>query len=100
MAKQTKTWKLGEVCQGGIITVIIDKTEIFIIGKEWDTSAGYKKSSNQSNAKEFISKAIQIDDREARFKCFMFLTDLTTAYWADEIIEWVETKVKFQKNVW
>jgi hypothetical protein len=100
MAKHTKTWKLGEVCQGGVITVIVDKKEIFIIGKEWDNSAGYKKSSNQSQAKEFTSKAIQTGDREAHTKCFMFLTDLTTAYWANEIIKWIETHVKFQKNIW
>lgn len=100
MAKATKTWKLGEVCQGGIITVIIDKKEIFIIGKEWDTSAGYKKSSNQSQAKEFISNSYQISDREAYNKCFMFLGDLTTSYWADEILKWIETKVKFEKKLW
>jgi len=100
MAKATKTWKLGEVCQGGIITVIIDKKEIFIIGKEWDISAGYKKSSNQSQAKEFISNSYQISDREAYRKCFMFLGDLTTSYWADEILKWIETKVKFEKKLW
>jgi hypothetical protein len=100
MAKTTKTWKLGEVCQGGIITVIIDKKEIFIIGKEWDTSAGYKKSSNQSNAKEFISNSYQISDSQAYMKCFMFLGELTTSYWADEILKWIETKVKFEKKLW
>jgi hypothetical protein len=96
----TKTWKLGEVCQGGVITVIIDKKEILIIGKEWDTSAGYKKSSNQSNAKEFTRRAIQINDRETHFKCFMFLTDLTTAYWADEIIKWIETNVELKRELY
>lgn len=100
MAKATKTWKLGEVCQGGVITVIIDKKEIFIIGKEWDFSVGSSKSSNQSNAKEFISKAFQISDREAHSKCLWFLGDLTTSFWADEIMKWIETKLKFEKNIW
>jgi hypothetical protein len=31
----TKTWKIGEVCQGGIITVEIKNSAISVIGKEW-----------------------------------------------------------------
>jgi hypothetical protein len=30
----TKTWKIGEVCQGGIITVEIKNSAISVIG-EW-----------------------------------------------------------------
>jgi hypothetical protein len=52
---------------------------------------------NQSNAKEFTRGTIDSTDREAQHKCFMFLTDLTTAYYADEVIKWIETKVKFEK---
>jgi hypothetical protein len=100
MAKAIKTWKLGEVCQGGVITVEINGKVISIIGKEWDTSAGYKKSSNQSNAKEFTRGTIISNDKESRFKCFMFLTDLTTAYWADEILNWIETKVELNKELY
>lgn len=98
MAKATKTWKLGEVCQGGIISVEINGNVINIIGKEWDTSAGYNKSSNQSNAKEFTRKTIVTIDTEAYNKCFMFISDLTTSYYADEIIKWIETKVKFERK--
>lgn len=98
MAKATKTWKLGEVCQGGIISVEINGNVINIIGKEWDTSAGYNKSSDQSNAKEFTRKTIVTIDSEAYNKCFMFLSDLTTSYYADEIIKWIETKVKFERK--
>lgn len=98
MAKAIKTWKLGEVCQGGIISVEINGNVINIIGKEWDTSAGYNKSSNQSNAKEFTRKTIVTIDTEAYNKCFMFISDLTTSYYADEIIKWIETKVKFERK--
>jgi hypothetical protein len=99
MAKSTKTWKLGERCQGGVITVEIIGKVIAIIGKEWDTSAGFKKSSNQSNAKEFTRGTIDSTDREAEHKCFMFLTDLTSAYYADEVIKWIKTKVKFEFRI-
>lgn len=97
MAKHTKTWKLGEVCQGGVITVEIVGKVITVIGKEWDIAAGYKKSSNQSNAKEFTRGTIT-PHNDARFKLFMFLSDLTTSYWADEIIKWIESKVELKKE--
>lgn len=98
MAKATKTWKIGEYCQGGIITVEITGKVIAIIGKEWDTSAGYKKSSDQSNAKEFTRGTVTADDREAYRKMYDFLSDLTTHYYADTILKWIETKVKLENN--
>ena len=97
MAKHTKTWKLGEVCQGGVITVEIQGKVITVIGKEWDNAAGYKKSSNQSNAKEFTRGTIT-PHKDAWRKLFMFISDLTTSYWADEIIKWIETKVELGRE--
>lgn len=96
MAKATKTWKLGEVAQGGVITAEVNGKVITIIGKEWDTSTGYKKSSNQTNAKEFTRGSVLSNERDAERKLFMFLSDLSTSYWADEIIKWVKTKVKIE----
>ena len=96
MAKATKTWKLGEVAQGGVITAEVNGKVITIIGKEWDTSTGYKKSSNQSNAKEFTRGSVIANERDAEWKLFNFLSDLSTSYWADEIIKWVKTKVKLE----
>lgn len=96
MAKATKTWKLGEVAQGGVITAEVNGKVITIIGKEWDTSTGYKKSSNQSNAKEFTRGSVIANEQDAQWKLFNFLSDLATSYWADEIIKWVKTKVKLE----
>ncbi len=93
MAKATKTWKLGEVAQGGVITAEVNGKVITIIGKEWDTSTGYNKKSNQSNAKEFTRHTVLANEKDARCKLFDFLSELSTSYWADEIIKWVETKV-------
>lgn len=96
MAKATKTWKLGEVAQGGVITVEITGKVIAIIGKDWDTSTGYRKSSNQSNAKEFTRGTVTADDSQAYRKMYDFLSDLTTHYYADSILKWIESKVKLQ----
>ena len=96
MAKATKTWKLGEVAQGGVITAEINGKVITIIGKEWDTSTGYKKSSNQTNAKEFTRGSVLSNERDAERKLYMFLSELSTSYWADEIIKWIKTKVKIE----
>ena len=93
MAKATKTWKIGEYCKGGIITVEINDKVISIIGKDWDTSAGYSKSSNQSNAKEFTRKNILTTSGDAEYKMMNFLEDLTTHYYASEVVSWIKSKV-------
>jgi hypothetical protein len=96
MAKATKTWKLGEVAQGGVITAEINGKLITIIGKEWDFSKGSRKSSDQSNAKEFTRGTVLSNEQDAEWKLFNYLSDLSTSYWADEIIKWVKSKVKIE----
>jgi hypothetical protein len=97
--KFKKTWKIGEYAKGGVISVEIDSTfrngnVITIIGKEWDSSQGYKKNSNQSNAKEFIRTTIHSSyDSDAERKMFRFLNELTTSYYVGNIIEWIKIKI-------
>lgn len=100
MAKATKTWKLGEVAQGGVITVEVKDKQIIVIGKEWDFSKGSRKSSDQSQAKEFTRKTFNADAANVQYELADFLCDLTTSYWADEITKWIETKVTLYKSIW
>ena len=90
----TKTWKIGERCQGGIITIEIQGNTIAVIGKEWDFSTGSRKSSDQSNAKEFRRDIVAVDDSGASYKLRDILCDLSTSYHSDELIKWIESKVK------
>ena len=90
---KTKTWKLGEVAQGGVITVEITGKVVAIIGKEWDISAGTRRSSNQSNAKQFTRETIVSDDWNSYWKMRNFLEDLTTSYHAGKIMYWIEEKI-------
>ena len=94
----TKTWKLGEVCQGGIITVETSAKKVRIIGKEWDISQGYSRGSNQTNAKEFTRIEVDTENRNSYSKLNEFLNELTTSYWASEIMKWIESKSKLNKN--
>lgn len=94
MAKATKTFKIGEYCKGGVITVEITGKLIVIIGKEWDFSTGSRKSSDQSKAKEFTRGSIINEPQTNVFQQVSeFLTDLTTSYYADVIIKWIESKI-------
>jgi hypothetical protein len=95
----TKTWKLGEVCRGGVITIETTKTQVKVIAKEWDTSKGFSKGSDQSQAKEWNRLEVNIAEKDSRSKIDWFLSDLTTSYWADEILKWIETKVDLQKSM-
>ncbi len=99
MAKATKTWKLGEVAQGGVITVTVTGKEILVLGKEWDFSKGSRKSSNQSNAKEFTRKTFNADATNVQRELADFLCDLSTSYWADEITKWIVSKVKLRTSL-
>ena len=94
MAKKTKTWKIGEYAKGGVITVEVQGKVITVIGKDWDMSQGTRKGSNQSNAKEFTRGTTLATDSKARRHLSNFLNDLTTSYYSDKIIEWIESKVE------
>lgn len=96
--KKTKTWKLGEWAEGGIITVEVRGKIVVIIGKEWDFSKGSTKSSDQSNAKEFTRGTILSTDSGSYLKIINYLCGLTTSYYADQIIKWIESKVALNKE--
>jgi hypothetical protein len=96
MAK--KTFKLGEVCKGGIISVETKGNSYTIIAKDWDFSAGSRKSSNQSNAEEFDRKSFSGDEVNDTRNALNFLNDLTTSYHSDKIMDWVKTKVEITTN--
>ena len=91
----TKTFKIGEYCKGGVITVEATAKKVTIIAKEWDASQGYSKGSNQSNAKEWNRLEVSTNSSDAENKLMWFLFDLTTSYYTDQILEWVRTKTKF-----
>ncbi len=88
--KASKTWKIGEYARGGIITVEINGPIIYVIGKEWDTKKGFKKNSDQSNAKEFIRGTFNINDSKVDRYLDEFISNLTTSYYTGIIIEWIQ----------
>jgi len=95
----TKTFKIGEYCKGGIITVETKGNKVAIIGKDWDMSQGTRRSSNQKNAKEWIRLEVDCELRDADRQCTMFLHDLTTSYYTDMIMKWIEEKTKLNKRM-
>lgn len=95
----TKTFKIGEYAKGGVITVETKGDDITVIGKEWDMSTGTRKSSDQSKAKEFTRSTFNVNDSDTPRRLFMFLGDLTTAYYADQITKWIKTKINL-KSIW
>ena len=94
----TKTWKLGELSKGGVITVEVTAKKVSVIAKEWDYSKGYSKGSDQSKAKEWNRLEVSTTDSDARSKIDWFLFDLTTSYYADEVMKWIESKVSFKSE--
>jgi len=99
MAKKTKTWKIGEYAKGGVITVEVQGKVITVIGKDWDMSQGTRKGSNQSNAKEFTRIEVNVEQRDADRQLSMFLNDLTTSYYTDKLMKWIESKSELDKRM-
>ena len=99
---QSKTFKIGEYAKGGVITVEIKGKFITIIGKEWDFSTGSRKSSNQSNAEEFCRTEIRLTSgnyfNNSYRQILDYLCDLTTSYYSDQIMKWIEGKAKVNKS--
>ncbi|TXG82776.1 MAG: hypothetical protein E6R13_04545 [Spirochaetes bacterium] len=94
----SKTWKLGEVCKGGVITVEATANKVTVIAKEWDFSQGSSKGSNQSKAKEWNRLEVSTSEPSAESKVDWFLFDLTTSYHAGKIMDWIKTKTSFTRN--
>jgi len=92
--KAQKTFKLGEYAVGGIITVEINGNEVTVISKQWDNSTGYSRASNQSNAKELSRNLTRADIQNSRWRIDTYLNMLTTSYYSDKILQWIESKVK------
>lgn len=95
----TKTFKIGEYAKGGVITVEIKGKVITVIGKDWDFSTGSRKSSDQSNAKEFTRGTVESTDPDAYFKLYDFIGNLTTHYYTEKVIEWIISKSEVQKRM-
>jgi hypothetical protein len=98
MGKATKTWKIGESMQGGVLTVEINGDKIDIIAKQWDFSKGSNKSSDQSKAKEFDRETYNATDNNVERQMMDFLEDLTTHYYASEVVSWIKSKVTLEVN--
>ena len=96
MAK--KTFKIGERCKGGIITIETKGKKVAVIGKDWDFSQGSKKSSNQTNAKEWTRLEVDSTLSGSRRQIDNFLNDLTSSYYADKVMDFIESKVEFPQT--
>lgn len=97
MGKYTKTWKLGENATGGVITVNITGKVIQIQNREWDYSKGSRRSSDQSKAAVLDTGTILNDPTESNEnvyrKVYEYLVNITTSYYSEEIIKWIESKM-------
>ena len=95
MAK--KTFKIGESCMGGIISVETKGSTVTLIGREWDYSKGPTKGTSQANAKEFCRISVDLNTGDES-DLTNFLHDLTTSYYVDMVMKWVNNEVVIRRN--
>lgn len=94
----TKTFKIGESCAGGIITVQTGTKKVTIIQKEWDYAKGSNRGSDQSGAKELDRVEVNSDDGNAYRELQDFLLDITSSYFTDQVLKFVNSKVTFKNT--
>ena len=92
MAK--KTFKIGEYCARGVLTVEITGKVILITAKNWDFTTGSRRSSNQSNAEPFSTASVLATEFGCEDKIERYLCSLTTSYYSGKIIEWIKSKIQ------
>ena len=83
-----KTWKIGECCRGGIITVKVDSKTVSIYGKDWPVGAS--KRTCARNAHIFIERHFNFSVPGWESEADYFLDWLTSYYYADTIMEWIK----------
>lgn len=83
MAQAQKTFKIGEYCKGGILTVKITGKLIEVKALDWNTR------------KQVMSGSVLCNERNAQWKLNDFLNDLTSSYYADKVLTWIKSKVQF-----
>lgn len=87
----TKTFKIGEYCAGGIITVQTGLKKVTVIQKQWDYSKAVQKKAEELDRVE-----VTTDECNARSQVLQFLEDITTSYYAGKVLDYIETKVTFK----
>lgn len=80
-----KTFKIGEYAIGGIIRVEIKGKVILVKALDY-----YSKN-------EVMSGSVLSDEYDAKRKLSNFLHELTSSYYANKIMEWIENKVEIRK---
>jgi hypothetical protein len=76
----TKSFKIGEYCIGGIIKAEIKNNTLILKALDYNT-----KKEVSSNL-EFVFPFSELE-------VWLSLTEWTSAYYADKIIDWIKTKV-------
>jgi hypothetical protein len=84
MAKET--FKIGESCVGGIIEVIITGKVIQIKALDWQTKKVVKSGTADTT------------DPECKRKVDDFLTELTSYYFVQKVMKFIEDNVNFKNE--
>jgi len=81
MAKSTKTFKIGESAMGGIIQVVITGKVIQVFVKDMYGDGETLKTGTTST-----------EDDNVERKLSDFLNDVTTSYYAEQVMKWIKDK--------
>jgi hypothetical protein len=84
----TKTFNIGEYAIGGRIKLTITSSVIRIQALDW-------------NSKKVVMESdFNADQQGCDTQINNYLHELTSSYWADQVMQWIESKIELKKYLW
>ena len=85
MKAKTKTFKIGESCEGGILKVDISKGQIIITCMDWFTKKEIRKCYFREDDKQDMER---------------HLWDMTTSYYTDQVMKYIKENTSQKVTSW
>lgn len=82
----TKTFNIGEYAIGGRIKLTITSSVIRIQALDWNSK------------KVVMESEFNADQSGCDTEIDNYLHELTSSYWADQVMQWINTKIELKKK--
>jgi hypothetical protein len=82
----TKTFNIGEYAIGGRIKLTITSSVIRIQALDWNSK------------KVVMESEFNADQPGCDTEIDNYLHELTSSYWADQVMQWINTKIELKKK--
>lgn len=95
-----KLFKIGESCQGGVLEAQINGNRITVIAREWQYGKYKRGQVTANNSPEFDRITVYANQPNSRQRLFMWLTEKTTSFYADQVLDFLSANSELKATFW